>query len=100
MLVTRPNKVLTLFGTGPEVIKLAPVIQQLETHGKSFQTLNVTSAQHQSLLYPFISLFNIRIDYDLAVMQLNQTPNHVCSRVLSALDPILAKEKPDLILVQ
>src|SRR5215831_9049596 len=94
------KKVLTLFGTRPEVIKLAPVIQQLESRGEMFQTLNVTSAQHQSLLYPFVSLFDIRVDYDLQVMEQNQTPSQVCARVLSSLDPILVKEKPDLILVQ
>src|SRR5215510_7513950 len=97
---TSHKKVLTLFGTRPEVIKLAPVIQQLESRGEMFQTLNVTSAQHQSLLYPFVSLFDIRVDYDLHVMEPNQTPSQVCSRVLSSLDPILVKEKPDLILVQ
>jgi len=94
------KKVLTLFGTRPEVIKLAPVIRQLESRGEMFQTLNVTSAQHQSLLYPFVSLFDIRVDYDLHVMEPNQTPSQVCSRVLSSLDPILVKEKPDLILIQ
>lgn len=94
------KKVLTIFGTRPEVIKLAPVIQQLEADSKMFQTVNVTSAQHTDLLYPFIRMFDIRIDHDLQVMELNQTPNRVCSRVLSALDPILARERPDLILVQ
>jgi UDP-N-acetylglucosamine 2-epimerase (non-hydrolysing) len=92
--------VLTLFGTRPEVIKLAPVIRQLESRRQTFRTLNVTSAQHQSLLYPFVSLFNIRIDYDLHIMKPNQTPNQVCWRVLSSLDRILAKDKPDFILVQ
>src|SRR5262249_51851541 len=94
------KKVLTLFGTRPEVIKLAPVIEELKAREKMFQTVNVTSAQHLSLLYPFVSLFNIRIDYDLQVMEQNQTPSQVCARVLSSLDPILVKEKPDLILVQ
>src|SRR5262245_24758171 len=97
---TSHKKVLTLFGTRPEVIKLAPVIRELESRGEMFQTLNVTSAQHQSLLYPFVSLFDIRIDHDLHVMEPNQTLSQVCSRVLSSLDPILAKEKPDLILIQ
>jgi UDP-N-acetylglucosamine 2-epimerase (non-hydrolysing) len=93
------KKILTVFGTRPEVIKLAPVIQQLEVCGK-FQTVNVTSAQHMDLLYPFVRLFGIRIDLDLQIMEANQTPNQVCSRVLASLDPILAQERPDLILVQ
>ena len=95
-----PKKVLTLFGTRPEIIKLAPVIQQLESRPEIFQTFNVTSSQHTDLLYPFVQLFGIRIDRDLKVMRPNQTPNQVCSAVLAALDPILAQERPDLILVQ
>jgi len=95
-----PKKVLTLFGTRPEIIKLAPVIQQLESRADAFQTFNVTSSQHTDLLYPFVRLFGIRIDRDLKVMRPNQTPNQVCSAVLAALDPILAQERPDLILVQ
>lgn len=93
------RKLLTVFGTRPEVIKLAPVIRQLETSNR-LQTVNVTSAQHTDLLYPFTELFGIRIDHDLQVMEPNQTPNQVCARVLAALDPILAREQPDLILVQ
>ncbi len=94
------RKVLTIFGTRPEVIKLAPIIKQLEAHGETFQTVNVTSAQHNELLYPFVRLFGIRVDYDFHIMEPNQTPNHVCSRVLALLDPILVEQRPDLILVQ
>ncbi len=94
------RKVLTLFGTRPEVIKLAPIIQELEARQEIFQAINVTSAQHTDLLYPFVGLFNIRIDHDLRVMKPGQTPNDVCSRVVASLDPILAHERPDLIIVQ
>jgi len=94
------KKILTIFGTRPEIIKLAPVIQQLEAFGKLFDTVNVASAQHTDLLYPFVHLFGIRIDHDLQIMEPNQTPNQVCSRVLASLDPILAQRKPDMILVQ
>ncbi|HXY48730.1 MAG TPA: UDP-N-acetylglucosamine 2-epimerase (non-hydrolyzing) [Terriglobales bacterium] len=94
------KKILTLFGTRPEAIKLAPVIQQLEESKDCFQTVNVTSAQHTDLLYPFVNLFRIRIDYDLRIMRERQTPSHVCARVLELLDPILDGERPDLILIQ
>jgi UDP-N-acetylglucosamine 2-epimerase (non-hydrolysing) len=93
-------KILTLFGTRPEIIKLAPVIQALEDRPHLFQTLNVTSAQHTDLLYPFIRLFGVRIDRDLEVMKPSQTPNQVCSAILGALDPILSQEDPRLILIQ
>lgn len=94
------NKVLTIFGTRPEVIKLAPIIRQLDRHNGIFKTINISSTQHTDLLYPFISQFEIRIDYDLRIMKRNQTLNHVCSRVIAALDAILQKEQPHLILVQ
>ena len=96
----RRPKILTLFGTRPEVIKLAPIIRKLEGFGERLETLNVTSAQHTDSLYPFTSLFDIRIDHDLGVMQPNQSPNQVCSRVLAALDRILLVARPDLMLVQ
>jgi len=97
---TLGKKILTIFGTRPEVIKLAPIIQHLTNDAKIFQTINVASGQHTDLLYPFVRLFRIRLDYDLRVMGNDQTPNQVCSRVLAALDPILVQERPDLILVQ
>jgi UDP-N-acetylglucosamine 2-epimerase (non-hydrolysing) len=92
--------VLTLFGTRPEVIKLAPVIKEIEARNAQLKTLNITSGQHTELLYPFVRLFGIRIDHDLRVMEPRQTLNQICARVLSSLDPILEREKPDFILVQ
>src|SRR5437588_8660399 len=86
---SRVKKVLTLFGTRPEIIKLAPVIRALEETGSGFHAVNVTSAQHTDLLYPFVRLFGVRIDHDLKVMAPDQTPNQVCAKVLAALDPLL-----------
>jgi UDP-N-acetylglucosamine 2-epimerase (non-hydrolysing) len=97
---TSKKKVLTLFGTRPEVIKLAPVIHQLERRSDLFRTINVASGQHTDLLYPFLELFRIRVDRDLQVMRPAQTPSAVCARVLTELEPIVDQEKPDLILVQ
>src|ERR1700732_2371442 len=94
------TKICTIFGTRPEMIKLAPVIQQLESARDLFQTVNIASGQHVDLVRPFIELFGVRVDHDLNVMAPGQTPNQVCARVLTALDPILAQETPDLILVQ
>jgi len=94
------RKVLTLFGTRPETIKMAPVIRQLEARSRTFQTVNVTSGQHTDLLYPFIRLFGLRLHCDLKIMEPGQTLNGLCARVLASLDPILAREQPDLILVQ
>ena len=97
-VVDRCVKVLVLFGTRPEVIKLAPVIHELRK--KSFQTIVVSSSQHKQLLKPFLDDLSVDVDFDLGVMKRNQTPSEVCSRILAKLDKILAVEQPDLILIQ
>jgi len=91
-------KILVLFGTRPEAIKLAPIIHELKK--KFFQTIVVSSSQHKELLKPFLKMLDIQVDFDLRVMRKNQTPNEVCSKILAKLDKILAEEKPDLIIVQ
>ncbi len=91
-------KILVLFGTRPEAIKLAPVVHELKK--KYFQTVIVSSSQHKELLKPFLKLLDIEVDSDMRVMRKNQTPNEVCSRILAKLDKILESEQPDLILVQ
>src|ERR1043165_1890790 len=90
-------KVLVLFGTRPEAIKLAPVIHELRE--QFFQTIVVSSSQHKHLIAPFLKSLNIEVDFDLGVMKRNQSPNDVCSRVTAKLDKILVQEEPDLILV-
>src|SRR5262245_9673599 len=90
--------VLTVFGTRPEVIKLAPVLRALGETG--LRSVVVSSGQHADLVQPFVELFGLRIDHDLRLMRPGQTPSEVCSRVLTALDPVLAAEQPDLVLVQ
>ena len=67
-------KTLILFGTRPEIIKLAPVIRRLEAFPEVFENVNISSSQHTSLLYPFTNLFGIRIDHDLQVMRPDQCP--------------------------
>ena len=89
---------LVLFGTRPEAIKLAPVIHELRD--RFFQTIVVSSSQHKQLLQPFLESLKIDVDFDLGVMKRNQSPNDVCSRVVTKLDKLLALEQPDLVLVQ
>ncbi len=93
------RKVLVLFGTRPEAIKLAPVILELKRDEK-FQIVVVSSSQHTDLLAPLLEIFKIETDYDLRVMTANQTPNAVCAKILEKLDVVLDAEKPDVILVQ
>ncbi len=94
------KRVFCLFGTRPEIIKLAPVLQELASRSERFEVLHIASSQHTDLLHPFARHFGVRIDRDLAVMTGDQTPAEVASRVLASLDPILSRERPDLLLVQ
>jgi UDP-N-acetylglucosamine 2-epimerase (non-hydrolysing) len=91
-------RVLVLFGTRPEVIKLAPVVCALEEHG--FPTLNVSSGQHADLVHPLAAALGLRVDRDLRVSSQDQTPSRVCQRVLAELDPLLESERPGFLLVQ
>jgi UDP-N-acetylglucosamine 2-epimerase (non-hydrolysing) len=93
-------KVMTVFGTRPEIIKLAPVIRALEAHPGHLRVVNVASAQHTDLLYPFAERFGVRLDYDLQAMRPGQKPAELAARVLEMLAPILAAEQPDMVLVQ
>jgi UDP-N-acetylglucosamine 2-epimerase (non-hydrolysing) len=92
------TKVLVLFGTRPEAIKLAPLIHELNS--KQFETIVVSSGQHTDLLLPFLSLLKIQARYNLEVMTADQSPNQVLSRTLLLIDEIISVEKPDLIMVQ
>lgn len=98
MFSKRPMRVLVLFGTRPEIIKLAPIIRELRSSG--FSVTVVSSNQHRQLLKPFLSMLDVEVDFELRVMKENQGPNDVCSRVISKLDRLLAAENPDMILVQ
>jgi UDP-N-acetylglucosamine 2-epimerase (non-hydrolysing) len=91
--------VLTIFGTRPEVIKLAPVLHALEDAG-CFETVNVSTGQHTDLLYPFVRLLEVRVDHDLELMQPGQTPAGLCGRAILALEALLRREQPDAVLVQ
>jgi len=92
--------ILTLFGTRPEIIKLAPVIRALEADSGQYRTINVSSGQHPDLLAPFVKLFDIRVDHDLGVMRPGQPLSALFARVLQELDPLLEQTKPDVVLVQ
>lgn len=95
-----PKKVLTVFGTRPEIVKLAPVIQQLEPMHAFIRTINVDSGQHADLLHPFLTMFGVRVDRKLRGMEPDQTTSELCARIFQQLSPVLGQERPDLVLVQ
>ena len=94
------KKVLILFGTRPEVIKFAPILHELKKKSLRIHTVNVASAQHAHFLSPLALFFNLQIDYTLHSMAQFPSPLATCRRIIRCLHPILAHEKPDLILVQ
>ncbi len=92
--------ILTVFGTRPEVIKLAPVIHALGRRSDRARSIVVSTSQHADLLVPLIRQFGLRIDHDLQAMVAGQKPADVLSRCLHGLGAILARERPDAVVVQ
>jgi UDP-N-acetylglucosamine 2-epimerase (non-hydrolysing) len=92
-------KVLSVFGTRPEAIKMAPVIKELEKHPESFQSLVCVTAQHRQMLDQVLNLFEIRPDFDLDIMKPGQDLFDVTCNVLQGLKGVLAQVKPDIVLV-
>lgn len=92
-------KVLFVLGTRPEVIKLAPVVLELWRRAGVLCRICAT-AQHREMLDQALNLFGIIPDYDLDIMTKNQNPARVAAAVLTGLEPVLAKEQPDWVLVQ
>lgn len=93
------TKVLGVFGTRPEAIKMAPVIKGLGRHEGIVCRVCVT-AQHREMLDQVLRLFEIDPDYDLNIMQEDQSLSYVTARVLTEVDPIIQAEQPDWVLVQ
>ncbi|MBI4631820.1 MAG: UDP-N-acetylglucosamine 2-epimerase (non-hydrolyzing) [Chloroflexi bacterium] len=92
-------KIISVFGTRPEAVKMAPVVAELRKH-KSVESKVLVTAQHRDMLDQVLDVFDIKPDYDLDVMQDNQTPTDVAAEVLKHIQPILRQEQPDWILVQ
>ena len=92
--------VLTIFGTRPEAIKLAPVIKALEERPDRFRSSVCVTAQHRQMLDQVLHIFNIRPDHDLDIMKPKQDLYGITSEVLLELKELLKEVKPDLILVQ
>jgi len=93
------QRTMIVFGTRPEAIKLAPVIQELEKDGR-FDPQVVVTAQHREMLDQALSLFHIHPQVDLNLMTENQPLANLSASIFSALDPLLADWKPDWLLVQ
>ncbi len=93
-------KVLSVLGTRPEAITMAPVIRELTRHSGAVISRVCATAQHRQMLDQVLSLFRIVPDYDLNLMQGAQSPAQVAAAVLTQLEPVLRAERPDWVLVQ
>ncbi len=91
-------KVMSVFGTRPEAIKMAPLVKELEKR-KEIDSIVCVTAQHREMLDQVLETFNIKPDYDLNIMKKGQTLGDITSRVLSGLDEVIKKEKPNIVLV-
>jgi len=91
-------KIMTVFGTRPEAIKMAPLVKKLNEDPEIESVLCVT-AQHRQMLDQVLDLFELTPDYDLNIMKPNQTISMITANVLTGLEPVLQKEKPDMVLV-
>ncbi len=93
-----PLKVLTVFGTRPEAIKMAPVVLELQKH-EEIESLVCVTAQHREMLDQVLNLFDIKPEYDLDLMAPNQDLFDITAKVLLGLRDVLRKAKPDVVLV-
>ncbi len=93
-------RVLSVFGTRPEAIKMAPVVHRLLARPDRFESLVCVSAQHRDMLDQVLEVFALTADHDLAIMTPGQSPAGVAARVLDRLPPLLRQIRPDVLLVQ
>lgn len=94
----RKIKVMTVFGTRPEAIKMAPVVKELQSR-EEIQEITCVTAQHRQMLDQVLETFKITPEYDLDIMKQGQTLNEVVQRVLGKIGEVLEKERPDIVLV-
>ncbi len=96
----RVKKILFVFGTRPEAIKMAPLIREFQQYPVQFTVIVCVTAQHRQMLDSVLAFFSITPDYDLNLMQPNQTLFDITAKGLKALESVLAEVKPDLVFVQ
>lgn len=89
---------MTIFGTRPEAIKMAPLVLELKKRPEQFETIVAVTAQHREMLDQVLSIFNIEPDYDLNIMKSRQTLIDITTRGLEGLDKVMQEAKPDIVL--
>jgi UDP-N-acetylglucosamine 2-epimerase (non-hydrolysing) len=94
------KKLLIVFGTRPEAIKLCPLVLELKKYPDKFETKVCITAQHREMLDQVLAIFGIVPDYDLDIMTKNQTLSNITCTVLDGIEKVLQSEKPDMVIVQ
>lgn len=92
-------KVMVVFGTRPEAIKMAPLVLELQKHSDTIETITVVTAQHRQMLDQVLETFRIQPNYDLDIMGKNQSLLDITGKILEKFDPVVKQELPDIILV-
>lgn len=93
------KKIMLVFGTRPEAVKMAPLVKELEKYPERFETVVVITAQHREMLDQVLTTFDIRPDYDLDLMEKNQGLADITTKVLIGVQAIIQTVKPDMVLV-
>ena len=91
-------KIMVVFGTRPEAIKMAPLVLELKRRD-NIDCIVCTTGQHREMLDPIVKIFNLSIDYDLDIMEPRQTLSTITSKTLIGMEPVLKEAKPDMVLV-
>jgi UDP-N-acetylglucosamine 2-epimerase (non-hydrolysing) len=97
--MNKPIKVMTIFGTRPEAIKMAPLVLELQKYPDVFESIVTVTAQHRQMLDQVLDIFHITPDYDLNIMKDRQTLIDVTTRGLEGLDKVMRETNPDIVLV-
>ncbi|MFV8518649.1 non-hydrolyzing UDP-N-acetylglucosamine 2-epimerase [Bacillus sp. SBS7] len=97
--MTERLKVMTIFGTRPEAIKMAPLVLELQKHSDKIESIVTVTAQHRQMLDQVLSIFGITPDFDLNIMKDRQTLIDITTRGLEGLDKVMKEAKPDIVLV-
>lgn len=93
------KKIVVVFGTRPEAIKMCPLVNELKDHPGDFETIVCVTGQHREMLDQVLEVFNVVPEYDLSIMKPDQTLFDVTSEVLLSIKAVLEKEEPDVVLV-
>lgn len=93
------KKIMLVFGTRPEAIKMAPLVKEFQKHPDTFQTIVCVTGQHREMLDQVLNIFNIRPDFDLNIMKQGQDLYDVTARVLTGMRDVLREAQPDVVLV-